>query len=98
GVQTCALPICVIIAIIVTEFRKPAERAQAMSVFTLVIAGGGSLGLLAGGFLTQWASWHWIFFINVPIGIATMVLGAWLIEENEGLGLSQGVDIAGALL
>src|SRR5437870_10347305 len=88
----------VIIAIIVTEFRKPAERAQAMSVFTLVIAGGGSLGLLAGGFLTQWASWHWIFFINVPIGIATMVLGAWLIEENEGLGLSQGVDIAGALL
>ncbi len=88
----------VIIAIIVTEFQKPAERAQAMSVFTLVIAGGGSLGLLAGGFLTQWASWHWIFFINVPIGIVTMVLGAWLIEENEGLGLSQGVDIAGALL
>src|SRR5947209_6108674 len=48
----------VIIAIIVTEFRKPAERAQAMSVFTLVIAGCGSLGLIAGGLLTQWASWH----------------------------------------
>src|SRR6266550_4057642 len=88
----------VIIAIIVTEFQKPAERAQAMSVFTLVIAGGGSLGLLAGGFLTQWMNWHWIFFINLPIGILTLLLGAWLIEENEGLGLSQGVDLAGVVL
>ncbi len=88
----------VIIAIIVTEFQRPAERAQAMSVFTLVIAGGGSLGLLAGGFLTQWLNWHWIFFINLPIGVATMILGAWLIEENDGPGLSQGVDVAGAIL
>src|SRR5690348_1876445 len=88
----------VIIAIIVTEFQKPAERAQAMSVFTLVIAGGGSLGLLAGGFLTQWVNWHWIFFINLPIGILTLVLGAWLIQENDGIGLSGGVDIAGAIL
>jgi EmrB/QacA subfamily drug resistance transporter len=88
----------VIIAIIVTEFQKPAERAQAMSLFTFVIASGGSLGLLAGGFLTQWASWHWTFFINVPIGIATMVFGAWLIRENKGLGLRGGIDVAGALL
>jgi EmrB/QacA subfamily drug resistance transporter len=88
----------VIIAIIVTEFQRPAERAQAMSVFTLVIAGGGSLGLLAGGFLTQWLNWHWIFFINLPIGVATLILGAWLIEENEGPGLSQGVDVFGAIL
>ena len=88
----------VIIAIIVSEFRKPAERAQAMSILTLVIAGGGSLGLLAGGFLTQMTSWHWTFFINLPIGIATLILGALLIEENEGQGLSQGVDVLGALL
>src|SRR5436309_13108724 len=88
----------VIIAIIITEFRKPAERAQAMSVFTLVIAGGGSLGLLAGGFLTQLANWHWIFFINLPIGILTMVLGAILIPENDGLGLSQGIDVLGSVL
>ena len=88
----------VIIAIIVTEFQKPAERAQAMSVFTLVIAGGGSLGLLAGGFLTQWANWHWIFFINVPIGVLTIALGLWLIRENEGLGLRHGVDVPGAAL
>src|SRR5215471_20457623 len=88
----------VIVAMIITEFQKPAERAQAMSVFTLVIASGGSLGLLAGGFLTQWLNWHWIFFINVPIGIATLVLGAALINENRGLGLSQGVDVLGAIL
>ena len=88
----------VIIAIIITEFQKPAERAQAMSIFTLVIAGGGSLGLLAGGFLTQWASWHWIFFINLPIGVATFALGAWLIQDNKGIGLDQGVDVLGAVL
>jgi EmrB/QacA subfamily drug resistance transporter len=88
----------VIIAIIVTEFQKPAERAQAMSIFTLVIAGGGSLGLLAGGFFTEWLSWHWIFFINVPIGILTIAFGAWLIRENEGLGIGRGVDVLGAIL
>jgi EmrB/QacA subfamily drug resistance transporter len=88
----------VILAIIVTEFPKPAERAQAMSVFTFVIAGGGSLGLLAGGVLTQWVNWHWIFFINVPIGIGTLVAGAWLVGENRGLGLRHGVDVAGAML
>src|SRR5437762_9981039 len=88
----------VIIAIIVTQFQKPAERAQAMSVFTLVIAGGGSLGLLAGGLLTQFVNWHWIFFINLPIGILTMVLGAILIPENAGLGLSQGIDVLGSVL
>jgi EmrB/QacA subfamily drug resistance transporter len=88
----------VIIAIIVTEFQKPAERARAMSVFTLVIAGGGSIGLLAGGFLTQWASWHWIFFINVPIGVLTIAFGWWLIRENEGIGFGQGVDLGGAAL
>ncbi|HEY1456396.1 MAG TPA: MFS transporter [Candidatus Dormibacteraeota bacterium] len=93
-----ALSAGVILAILVTGFQAPRERAQAMSVFTFVIAGGGSLGLLAGGILTQLVNWHWIFFINVPIGIVTLVMGAWLIEENEGLGLEHGVDAAGAIL
>jgi len=88
----------VILALIVTGFPKPQERAQAMSIFMLVIAGGGSLGLLAGGTLTQLINWHWIFFINLPIGVGTMLLGSWLIEEHEGLGLNRGVDVVGSLL
>jgi EmrB/QacA subfamily drug resistance transporter len=88
----------VIIAILVTGFPRPQERAQAMSVFTFVIAGGGSLGLLAGGALTQAINWHWIFFINLPIGVATFVFGWWLIEENDGVGLRQGVDVLGSVL
>jgi EmrB/QacA subfamily drug resistance transporter len=93
-----ALSAGVILALIVTGFPQPAERAQAMSVFTFVIAGGGSLGLLAGGLLTEWINWHWIFFINLPIGIATFVAGAALIEENRGIGLGGGVDILGSVL
>jgi len=88
----------VIMAIIIREFTQPAARAQALSVFTFVIAGGGSIGLLAGGAITQWLNWHWIFFINVPIGIATFALGVWLIGENPGLGLRHGVDVLGAIL
>jgi len=88
----------VIIAILVTAFPQPRERAQAMSVFTFVIAGGGSLGLLAGGALTEAINWHWIFFINLPIGVATFVFGWRLIQENEGLGLREGVDVLGSVL
>jgi EmrB/QacA subfamily drug resistance transporter len=88
----------VIIALIVTGFTETEERARAMSVFTFTIAGGGSLGLLVGGLLTQWVSWHWIFFINLPIGVVTLLAGRALIEENEGIGLRGGVDVAGSLL
>src|ERR1700694_5080852 len=93
-----ALSTGVILALIVTGFPRPQERAQAMIVFTVVVAGGGSIGLLAGGLLTEWVNWHWIFFINLPIGIATFILGALLIDETEGIGLRQGVDIAGSVL
>src|ERR1700681_238571 len=88
----------VILALIVTGFPKPDERAQAMSIFMFVIAGGGSLGLLAGGTITQLINWHWIFFINLPIGVGTMLLGSWLIEEHDGLGISHGVDFVGSIL
>ncbi len=88
----------VILAIIVTEFSERAEQAKAMGVYAFVSAGGGSVGLLAGGALTQSLSWHWIFFVNVPIGIFAFVLGSMLIEENEGIGLAGGVDVLGSVL
>ena len=87
-----------VLALLVTEFPKPSERAIALSVYTFIISSGGSIGLLAGGVLTQAVSWHWIFFINVPIGIVTLALGRVLINETERLGLGHGVDVVGALL
>jgi EmrB/QacA subfamily drug resistance transporter len=88
----------VILAIIVTEFPERVEQAKAMGMYAFVSAGGGSIGLLAGGALTQSLDWHWIFFVNVPIGAVALLLGSALIEENEGLGLAGGVDIAGSAL
>ena len=88
----------VIIAIIVTEFPKPAERSRAMSAYIFVAVGGGSIGLLVGGILTQALNWHWIFFINVPIGVLTFVFGRALIVENVGLGIRSGVDGTGSVL
>ena len=93
-----ALSASVIIAIIVTEFPDPGERARAMSAYIFVTVTGAALGLLVGGVLTQALSWHWIFFINVPIGIVTFLLGQRLIDENEGLGIRRGVDVTGSLL
>ena len=87
-----------VLALLVTEFPKPSERAVAMSVYTFILAGGGSIGLLAGGVLTQSVDWHWIFFINVPIAIVTFALGSVLINETPRLGLGHGVDVIGAVL
>jgi EmrB/QacA subfamily drug resistance transporter len=88
----------VILAIIVTEFPERAEQAKAMGMYAFVSAGGGSIGLLAGGALTQSLNWHWIFFVNVPIGAVALLLGWMLIEENEGIGLSGGVDVLGSIM
>jgi EmrB/QacA subfamily drug resistance transporter len=88
----------VILAIIVTEFPERVEQAKAMGLYAFVSAGGGSIGLLAGGALTQSLDWHWIFFVNVPIGIVAFVLGSRLIVENEGIGLAGGVDWFGSVL
>ena len=88
----------VILAIIVTEFPGAAERSRAMGAYVFVSVAGGSLGLLAGGLLTQVLSWHWVFFVNLPIGIATFVVGRAVIRADRGLGLQHGVDWLGSLL
>jgi EmrB/QacA subfamily drug resistance transporter len=93
-----ALSASVIIAIIVTEFPRVDERAKAMSAYIFVAVGGGSIGLLVGGVLTQSISWHWIFFINLPIGVVTFVLGRILINENRGLDVEGRVDVLGSVL
>ncbi len=93
-----ALSSSVIVAIIITEFPGMAERAKAMSAYVFVAVGGGSVGLLAGGVLTQVLSWHWIFFVNVPVGIATLIAGYVLLVDNVGLGIRHGVDWLGSAL
>src|SRR3954464_297007 len=93
-----AVQASVILAIIVTEFPQPAERAKAMSAYVFVAVAGGSLGLLAGGALTQALSWHWVFFVNLPIGAATFLLGRRLIRADAGIGFGHGVDWLGSLL
>ena len=93
-----AIVAATILGILVTLFPEPEEKAKAMGVYAFVASAGGSIGLLAGGVLTQALSWHWIFFINLPIGVATLVAGSIMLEENEGLGIGAGVDIGGAVL
>src|SRR4051812_45671103 len=88
----------VILAIIVTEFPEAAARARAMGAYVFVSVAGGSLGLLAGGLLTQALSWHWVFFVNIPIGIATFALGRTVIRADRGLGLEHGIDWLGSAL
>jgi EmrB/QacA subfamily drug resistance transporter len=87
-----------IVAIIATEFPAADERAKAMSVYTFVISGGASLGLIAGGAITQSIDWHWIFFINVPVGIFTVLMGRARIVENPGLGIGRDLDVFGSIL
>ncbi len=88
----------VILAIVITEFPEAVERARAMSAYVFVSVAGGSIGLLAGGLLTEALSWHWVFFVNLPIGVATFALGQLLIRADSGLGLGHGVDWVGSLL
>jgi MFS family permease len=88
----------VILGMIVTMFPEPAEQAKAIGVYGFVASGGGSVGLLVGGVLTQSINWHWIFFVNIPIAIVTAVLATRLIEKDKGIGFGGGADVLGAVL
>src|SRR5690349_24997104 len=93
-----ALTSAVILGMIVNMIPQPRDQAKAIGVFGFVASAGGSIGLILGGVLTEAINWHWIFFINVPVGIATAVLARRLVPHNEGLGLRAGADIPGAVL
>jgi EmrB/QacA subfamily drug resistance transporter len=93
-----ALTSAVILGMIVTMFTEPREQAKAIGVYGFVASSGGSVGLLAGGVLTQAINWHWIFFINIPIGIATAVFALRLLPKDEGIGFGGGADVPGAAL
>jgi EmrB/QacA subfamily drug resistance transporter len=93
-----ALASAVILGMIVTTFPEPAAQAKAIGVYGFVASAGGSIGLLAGGVLTDAISWHWIFLINLPIGLATAYLALRYVESHEGIGLGEGADFPGAAL
>src|SRR5215217_847629 len=93
-----ALTSAVILGMIVTMFPEPREQAKAIGVYTFVAVAGGSIGLLLGGLLTEAISWHWIFFVNLPIGIATAAFAVRLVEDRAGIGLTAGADLPGAAL
>ncbi len=93
-----AVECAMVLGIIVGLYPEPRERARAVGVYAFVGASGGTIGLLVGGALTQALSWHWIFFINMPFGALALVIALTTIDENHGLGISQGIDILGGLL
>jgi EmrB/QacA subfamily drug resistance transporter len=78
-------------------FTEPAERAKAMGIFGFVASGGGSIGVLLGGILTNSLDWHWIFLVNIPIGVAVVVLSFRLLPGAHERVADQRLDVAGAL-
>ena len=93
-----AMASAVILGMIVTLFPEPRDQAKAIGVFGFVASAGGSIGLLLGGVLTEAINWHWIFFINLPVGIATAMLAVRYVEDRPGIGFGAGADLPGAAL
>src|SRR4051794_9238433 len=93
-----ALASAVTLGMIVTMFTEPREQAKAIGVYGFVASAGGSIGLLVGGVLTDAINWHWIFFVNVPIGIVTGALALRLVASTPGIGIKEGADLPGAVL
>ncbi|MBV9356789.1 MAG: MFS transporter [Chloroflexi bacterium] len=85
------------LSIVLVLFTEQADRAKAMSIWGFVGSGGGTVGVIAGGLLTQSLNWHWIFLINVPIGALALVLARPLLPEVRGAGLGRGLDLGGAV-
>lgn len=93
-----AMASAVVLGILVTLFTEAGERAKAIGVFSFTGAAGASIGQVLGGVLTDTLSWHWIFFINLPIGLATIALAFRALPDERGIGLAAGADAFGAAL
>src|SRR5688500_1713729 len=93
-----AVVAAVALSLIMTLFTEPAERAKAMGVIGFVAAGGGSIGVLAGGVITDFLSWNWIFLVNLPIGIAVIVCYLLLLPGSSGERTGARLDFGGAIL
>src|SRR4051794_21211455 len=93
-----AMTAAVILGMIVTMFPEPREQAKAIGIYGFVASAGGSIGLLLGGVITQVISWHWIFFVNLPIGVATAAAALRLLAADKGTGWRAGADVPGAAL
>ncbi len=93
-----ALTSAVILGMIVTMFPEPREQAKAIGVYGFVASAGGTIGLLVGGVLTEAIAWHWIFFVNLPVGVVTALFAQRLVAERPGAGFGEGADILGAVL
>ncbi|NYH15615.1 MFS family permease [Paraburkholderia bryophila] len=92
-----AIVSAVSLSLIMNLFTEPGERAKAMGVYGFVCAGGGSIGVLLGGLLTNLLSWHWIFLVNLPIGIAVYALCVALLPSARGHAHGERLDVAGAV-
>ncbi|MET9970750.1 MFS transporter [Streptomyces sp. NPDC006356] len=93
-----AMAHAVIMGIIFTIFSNPAELGKAMGISGFGQAAGASIGIIAGGLLTDGINWHWVFYINVPIGLAALVIAVRSIPSDQGMGLDKGADFMGAAL
>ncbi|MCW3618642.1 MFS transporter, partial [Burkholderia cenocepacia] len=85
------------LSLIMNLFTEPGERARAMGVYGFVCAGGGSIGVLLGGLLTSSLSWHWIFLVNLPIGIAVYAMCVALLPRLRAPAGTARLDVAGAV-
>lgn len=91
-----AVVTAVALSLIMNLFTEPADRAKAMGVYSFVCAGGGSVGVLLGGLLTGGLSWHWIFLVNIPIGLIVIAATLKLLPASRGPGEGQ-LDVAGSI-
>ena len=93
-----ALASAVVLGMIWAMFPNPREQVKAIGFYAFVAASGSAVGLLAGAVLTEALDWHWVFFVNVPIGVTTIVVGLRLLDDEKDPTRQGGADVPGAVL